>query len=240
MTDAMVIELAITRAEVDAAVADIKQHAAYISARMAELFDRQAWRVEGYANWETFAADKFHMSGGWSRKVVNASHVAQNIGILPGENLFVKHAEQIAKLQAPEAQKFAYELAQNYVTTTGNRLTTAVIAQAVEVTREVVTTQGAVSASGDSLPASTRLGNGLMAVDAALVERIREERMKNLNDISRHSAPTLFTAKGRIQQAGDCRVLVWLSAADTEQLAALKRDGIEDVVIVVKGKPNNE
>jgi hypothetical protein len=227
--------------ETEQAINEVKNYGRLICARLYELYIGQAWVARGFANWGEFAHDAFGVSSGWSYKLVNAAEVASNIEILPGENLAVKHAELLRSglKDDPVGQKAAYQLAQSCISYIGQpgKLGAAVKA-AITVTQEMIITKGNVSVDGESVPATLPLADGMFAANAAVLEQMNEALKKTGGDARAHSV-TLLSVKGRIQQAGDSRVLIWVSGPEAVRIAEFKRNGHEEVILVIKEKAND-
>jgi hypothetical protein len=235
--DLVSVSSLITEAEVDDKIAQIKSHACLISVLMAELFERKAWLTKGYPDWESFVKFTFDRSGSWSRKMIGELEVVRNIRLPPGETLAVKHAEQLAKLPA-HAQEMAYDLALNYVGIADEKLTTKTLSASVEVVKEMLTADGAISLNGESIPVDMPTEHRVTALQTSLVEHINEAKKKAWEDIARHSAKTLLVAHGAMLQAGQGRVLVEVSWDQAEQFAAIRAGGNFDITLIVKEKAN--
>jgi len=144
---ASVVMSPMTRDEAEHHTAQAKYHAGKLREHIAAIHDREGWRALAYPSFEAWAEAELQQGYKWALKLRNAHVIQQQIeahieGALPAATLPTKHAEQLHKLDGPEAQAQAYQRAMNLAEAEGGKVATRHVQRAVQVALDEAAVRG--------------------------------------------------------------------------------------------------
>jgi hypothetical protein len=170
-----VVVLTMSLPEAERCVERIKTHLIEARTDLIDLYEREGWRVLGYASWRDCVTVEFGKHQSYLYRLLNAGLIERELspngetGLIPEGQL-----RPLTALDNPTLVKAAWSAAQS----SGEKVTAQIVQQAVkaaaEWANEYIVSQGHSSLEGDSLEVAK----------TAITERMAENRQRQTQHIA--------------------------------------------------------